>query len=108
MVVQGLLLLQTLIWFLFGIGSLFRQTNTQSLIASLIVSLLMFTTAVIFLGIAWGVSKRLKGFFYFALLFLAVHILLTVTDEFGIFDSIVLLMDTAILAILLLTRKCFT
>ncbi len=104
-VVQALLALQTLVWFLFCLGYLTRPSQTTS---TTIIALLMFANAAVFLGIAWGVGKRLKTVFYFAILFLALHILLTVADEFGIFDLFVLLADGAILVLLLLTRKFFT
>ena len=48
-------------------------------------------------------AKR-EGFFYLAVAVLAANIVLSVTDEFGLFDLIVLLIDLVLLALLIATK----
>jgi hypothetical protein len=83
-IVQALLILQAIIWFVFGVWTWIRQS--MPLVATLILSALMLANAIIFLGIAWGIGKQIKLVFYFGLLFLFANLVLSVTDEFGIFD----------------------
>lgn len=49
--------------------------------------------------------KRLK--YYLAVAFLSVNILLTVTDQVGLFDWITLVLDVGLLALLVATRAKF-
>jgi hypothetical protein len=52
-----------------------------------------------------GLARRQNIFYYLALAILAVNIVLTVTDQFGLFDAITLIFDLAILARLLVFRR---
>ena len=107
-VTQGLLLLNALLWLVFSVWFYFRFANTQNPVATGVVAILMLSNTVIFLGIAWGFGKRLKLVYYFALLFLTIHLILTLTDEFGIYDLLVLLIVAFTITILVVKRKLFT
>jgi len=65
---------------------------------------LMAGNAGAMLLIGWGLAKQKKGFFYLAVVVLAANIVLTVTDEFGLFDLMVLLIDLVLLVLLIATR----
>jgi hypothetical protein len=52
-----------------------------------------------------GIGKRNKIFYYFAIVLLAINIVLTVTDEFGLFDLITLIIDLVLLGLLIATGR---
>jgi hypothetical protein len=65
----------------------------------------MYVNAFVMMFIAWGIGRRQRAYYYLALAVILANILLTITDEFGLFDLIVLLLNLAILFLLLAGRS---
>jgi lysylphosphatidylglycerol synthetase-like protein (DUF2156 family) len=102
-----LFFLNAVIWLLFGVYTLANMAGRypgQSMTVW-IVGILMLGNCAAMLLCGVGLGKHQKRFFYLALVVLAVNIVLTVTDEFGIFDLITLLIDLALLGLLIATRN---
>ena len=59
------------------------------------------------LGMGVGLGKRQRRFYYLAILVLAVTIILTFTDEFGLLDLLTLIMDGVLLGLLIATRAAY-
>jgi uncharacterized membrane protein YjdF len=72
-----------------------------------IISLLMLANAMIMLFLAIVTARRRRGFYYLTLAVLAVNLLLTVTDEFGLLDLIVLILALAIVLLMVGARSQF-
>ena len=96
------------IWLLFGVWSITRISagggNLSSTMLA-IISLLMFINAAVLIWIGWGIGKGYRLYYYFGLLVLAGNIFLTLTDEFGVFDLITLILAVGLLILLILTRS---
>lgn len=107
--VQVLLILNTAVWLTFGIISLLRLSlqNPEQIGVLSIVAVLMFGNVAALLLAAWLLSWQPKWGFYVALAVLLVNIVLTFTDQFGLFDLLTLLLDLTILALLLAGRRQF-
>lgn len=90
------------IWIALGISTLVRMEGQG--IAAWVLAGLMFGNAGAMLLSGWGLDQEKKGFFYLAVAILAVNIVLSVTDDFGLFDLTVLLIDLVLLALLIATR----
>ncbi len=71
------------------------------------IAILMFGNAGALLIAGLWLGRLSKWAWLFALAVLFVNILLTVTDEFGALDLITLVIDLAIVALLVGTRKTF-
>lgn len=56
-------------------------------------------------GIVIGKPNRL--FYFFGVMVLAINIILTVTDQFGVLDLITLVIDMVILGLLIATRSYY-
>ena len=104
-IAQGLLLVQAMIWLGFGLWTWFRPSATPSMM--IILALLMIVNTPIFLGMAWGIGKRIRLAFYLALIFLAIHFILTITDQAGIFDLLIFILDLATLVFLVWIYPAF-
>jgi len=106
---QLLLYLYALIWFLLGLWHLkpLLDDSAAISISNWISSGLMMTNFLLLLLIAWGVGKRRRLFYYLALVVLGTNALLSVTDEFGFLDLLVLLIALAIILLLVVTRTSF-
>ena len=104
---QALFILMGLIWFIFGVATLvgMGSSSTNPTITLWIVALLMFGNAGALLFSGWGIGRQNKLFFCLGILVLAINIFLTVTDEFGIFDLITLIIDLVLLILLFVTRS---
>jgi hypothetical protein len=95
------------IWLLFGILSLIRMANgvTDQTITMWVVAVLVVANAGAMLVAGLGLRSGHRLSYYFALVLLVANLVLTVTDQFGVFDLITLLIDAALLVLLLVTRK---
>ena len=104
---QALFIFMGLIWFIFGVATLVRMgsSNTNPTITLWIIAILMFGNAGVLLFVGWGIGRQNKIFFYLGILVLTANILLTITDEFGAFDLITLIIDLVLLVLLIVTRS---
>jgi len=98
-IVQTLFLLKASIWVLFGVLH-FAQLETPSFLV-----IFMFSNGIIFLWLSLVIGEKRKWIYYFATFFVAINIVLAVTDEFGISDLVVLAIDCGILIMLVLNRR---
>lgn len=98
---KGLFFLNTAIWLLFGVLFLARTTNGMAWM----IAALMFVNAALMLAFGLAVGRGSRLVYLAALAFLAVNILLTVTDQVGIADLITLLIDLALLVLLVVDRR---
>lgn len=106
-VAQVLFLLNAVIWLLFGAVSLARITASESVqsMTTLVVAILMLGNVGAMLVAGIGIGRRKRLLFYFGIVVLVVNIILTITDQFGLFDLITLALDLILLGLLLITRE---
>jgi len=84
------------------------QTGSPgSAVSGWIVPILMFGNAATMGLSGLAIGKPQKRFYYLAAAVLAVNVVLTVTDEFGIFDLVTLVIDLVLLGILIATLRMF-
>ena len=96
------------IWFLLAFASLFRMNAaTLSPMWVILIAILMFANAILMAIAGFGVASRRRFFLYLGVALLAANILLTFTDQVGLFDLITLLIDLVLLAILFIARDQF-
>ncbi len=98
---QWLFALNAVIWLAIGAATLLRQSGRGSSVGIWVLAVLIAGNAAAMAVCAWGLGQRGKLFIYLALLVLAVNILLTFTDQFGLLDLLTLLLDLVILALVL-------
>ena len=66
---------------------------------------MMFVNGAVLIWIGRGLREARRFYFYLALLVLVGNILLTITDDFGIFDLVTLIIAISLLILLLVTRS---
>lgn len=104
---RWLFVLLGIIWLVFGVFSLSKLndgTAGTSDPTMLLVEVLMFINAAVLIWIAWGVGQGVRLYYYFGLIVLSVNIFLTLTDEFGVFDFIILILAGGLMFLLVITR----
>lgn len=91
-----------------GVGSLLRiggNSDRSALYA--FYGAAMFGDAAFMAFCAWQLPKRTKFVFFFSVFVLALNILLTIFDQFGLADLLFVLLNIITLVFLILARKEF-
>jgi positive regulator of sigma E activity len=105
---RGLFFLNAAIWLVFGVVSVVRLGGNEGQgVTALVVAILMFGNAAAMALSGALLVKRRWLFYFFALVVLAVNIVLTFTDQVGALDLITLVIDLVLLWILVVARKQF-
>lgn len=104
---QALLYLNTVIWILIGLFTLWRMSlgGTLDGLSAIFVGMLMFGNAFILALAAVGLGERTRLTYLFAFLILFVNSLLTITDQVGLIDLLTLALNLLTLALLVIYRK---
>lgn len=104
---QAIFLLNAIIWVVFILLSLGKIGSNQEIPSWLhwIILFLMLGNAGAMLVSALLLEKRRKLFFVIAVIVVTVNILLTFTDQVGVFDWITLCIDIILLILLVAARR---
>jgi len=103
-----LLALNGLLWIGLGIYSLVRfPVGDANKIFAWVVVGLMVANALALLWVAWGVGRGSHFLFRLGLAQVGVNLILSVTDQIGAWDLIVLLLNAITLALLFAQRRHF-
>lgn len=108
-IVRILFYLNAVIWLLFGLVSLYRLgtgDNAYS-ITMLVVATLMFGNVAALLVAGYVAKWPQKRWFWLATAVLLINIILTFTDQVGLFDLLTLLLDVIIFSLLIANRDWF-
>jgi len=93
---------------IFGVGSLLRiGGNPEQTVLYVFYAIIMFGDAVLMGFCAWQLPKRTKLIFYFSIFVLALNIIPTIFDQFGLADLLFVLLNIITLVFLIVARKEF-
>jgi len=101
---RGLFFLNAAIWLVLAVLG-FIRTGTGTAGWHAILSALMIVNAVI---LAWFGLQIVSGrawIFFLAITYVAVNQVLTITDQFGWFDALILLLNLVLMGLLFVTRQ---
>jgi hypothetical protein len=105
---QALFFLNAAIWLAFAIAAPARiARSTGQPLAAVVVAILMLGNAAAMLVAGLALARRTRWLYYFGIAVLLVNILLTFTDQFGLWDFITLALDVALLGLLIDTRSYY-
>jgi len=107
---QALFFLNAVVWLAFGILWLVDTAGRTPVQATTawITGILMLGNVGAMLLSGIGLGTRRRHFFLFALAVLVVNLVLTLTDQVGLFDWITLGIDLVLLALLVATLRLYT
>lgn len=99
--------LNAAVWLTFGIWSMVRmgRGTPGGAVTLWVIAILMLGNVAAFLWCSWAVQKQASWYRFTVIGVLAVNILLTSTDQFGLFDFLTLLLDLVLLALVLLLHQ---
>lgn len=98
-----LFFLNTILWLAFGISTVVGvvSSNQEDKLMQWMVAIMMFGNAYAMMISGIGILSRRKIFYLLALAVIFVNLVLTFTDQFGLFDFVTLVIDGVILALLI-------
>ena len=100
---QALFFVNAAIWFLFGAMNLVRVMETGS-VARWILTAMMIANAAILVWFGVTIADRHAQVFFLAIVYTALNAVLSITDQFGWVDFLVLLLNLCLLGLLFITR----
>jgi hypothetical protein len=101
---RGGFFVNALVWLLFGAMSLFLAVKVGTL-TRWVYSLLMFANAAVMVWLGTQIVSGRKGIIFLAIVYMAINVLLTITDQFGMVDALILLLNLSLLGLLFVTRQ---
>lgn len=92
------------VWGTFGILSLLRAVEGGSSLRWMF-SILMFANAIVMAWFGVMIVNGRDWIFFLAILYMAVNVVLSITDQFGWVDALILLLNLVILGLLFVARQ---
>ena len=96
--------LNALVWLVFAAMS-FSLAFSGAGNGRFVLSALMLINASIFVGFGFLIRKGQPRVFFVGILYVAVNVVLSITDQFGWFDFFIMLLNLVLLGLLFITRQ---
>jgi hypothetical protein len=100
---QAAFFLNALVWLVFAVMSFSLAFNGAGN-WRFVLSTLMVINASIFVGFGFLIRKGQSRVFFLGILYVAVNVVLSITDQFGWFDFGILLLNLIVLGLLFITK----
>ena len=97
--------LNAAVWLAFGVASLLSRALVNGSPLHWVMTVLMIANAVVMLWFGLKIVSGEKRVFFLAILYVALNVVLSVTDQFGWIDALILLLDLCLLGLLFVTRQ---
>ena len=101
---QAVFYLNAMIWLVFSVLSFVRAYTTSNDLHWML-SVLMLANAGFMFGFGYVIIKGHRWTFFLAILYVAVNVVLSITDQFGWFDFLIMLLNLVLLGLLFVTRQ---
>ena len=101
---RALFFLNATVWLIFGALSAFRFADGGSL-TRLIYAILMVANAVVMVWFGVMIVSGRNWVFFLGILYIALNVLLSITDQFGWIDALILLLNLCLFGLLFVARQ---
>ena len=92
------------VWLAFGVASLLFRAIDGGTLTRWVITVLMITNAIVMIWFGVMIVSGRNWVFFLAILYMAVNVVLSITDQFGWIDAIILLLNLCVLGMLFVTR----
>jgi hypothetical protein len=100
-ITQGGFYLNAVVWLVLGLATWFRAQNPMMVV---VICVLILGNVLALLWVGWGLGRRKKFFYLLGVALIWLNFVLTLTDEVGVMDLIVLVLNGALMVLLFLIR----
>jgi hypothetical protein len=101
---RNLFYLNAAVWLAFGLSSLFFRAINDGGLARWVITALMIANAIVMFWFGVMIVGGRNWVFFLAILYMALNVVLSITDQFGWVDAIILLLNLCLLGLLFVTR----
>ena len=93
------------VWLAFGIASLLFRALDGGSLARWLITVMMIANAAVMLWLGVKIVTGQNRIFFLAILYTALNVVLSIADQFGWIDALILLLNLCLLGSLFLTRR---
>ena len=101
---QALFIVNALVWLLFGVLSLILAVEVATG-TRWAITFLMFANGAVMFWFGLMIVSGSNKIFFLAIFYIALNIVLSITDQFGMIDALILLLNLCLLGLLFVTRQ---
>ena len=102
---RSLFFLNAAVWLAFGISSLLFRAIDEGSLMSWVITVMMIANAIIMVWFGVMIVTGRNWIFFLAILYIAFNVVLSITDQFGWIDALILLLNLIVLGLLFVTRQ---
>ena len=102
--IRTLFFLNAAVWLAFGVSSLLFRALDGGSLTRWVITAMMIANAVVMIWFGVMIVSGRNWIFFLAILYMALNVVLSITDQFGWIDAIILLLNLIVLGMLFLTR----
>ena len=92
------------VWFAFGVSSLLFRAPDGGSVARWVITIAMIANAIVMIWFGVMISSGRAWIIILAILYMALNVVLSITDQSGWIDAIILLLNLCVLGMLFVTR----
>lgn len=104
---RAVFFINALVWLVFGLLSLFLALEVGTA-TRWIYSLLMVANAAVLFWFGRTIASGRNSIFFIAILYIALNVILSITDQFGMVDALILLLNLCLLGLLFMIWQRLT
>ena len=97
--------LNSAVWLAFGVASLLSRALFDGSPLHWVITVLMIANAIVMLWFGVKIVSGQKWIFFLGILYMALNVVLSITDQFGWIDALILLLNLCLLGLLFITRQ---
>jgi hypothetical protein len=97
--------LNAAVWLAFGVASLLTRALSDGSPLHWVITVLMVANAMVMLWFGVKILSGGKRIFFLGILYVALNVVLSITDQFGWIDALILLLNLCLLGLLFITRQ---
>jgi hypothetical protein len=97
--------LNAAVWLAFGVASLLTRALSDGSPLHWVITVLMVANAMVMLWFGVKIVSGGKRIFFLGILYMALNVVLSITDQFGWIDALILLLNLCLLGLLFITRQ---
>lgn len=101
---QILFFVNAVVWLIFSVLGFVRAANVQTALRWT-YSVLMLVNAALMFWLGIQIVKKKAWIFFFAIAYITVNAVLSITDQFGWWDALILLLNLVLLGFLFAARQ---
>jgi hypothetical protein len=97
--------LNAAVWLAFGVSSLLFRALDGGSLARWVITAMMIANAIVMIWLGVMIVSGRKWVFFLAILYMVLNVVLSITDQFGWIDAIILILNLVVLGMLFVTRQ---